>query len=257
MVVNGQSKELIRLLNRVVANTKAAADSRSTWDAIEIKALVEMMLPLWAIVGVQPGLLIGDETILEPLVGNRITIVLPRRQGFPEGPSCWLKLVDPDTRSLRYLLLNAGKKDSEDALAKDVSQLMHIADAWTQWIENHANDDNDDRGTADHDGDGADEPGKAFTWGGRRFDRLTGGMMRVLMLLHDERRKGHPNVPSSIIGHRANVSIDYGVKSQVFKLNRKGGPPVHPVSEIVIDNGDGTHRLIDPDKVPGKVPDGS
>lgn len=115
----------------------------------------------------------------------------------------------------------------------------------------------DNRSTDGKAEEGLDEDGKAFTWGGRRFDRLTPGMMRVLKLLYDERQKGFPNVTSSTIGRRAGVATDYGIKSQVFKVNRKGCPPIHPVSEIVIDNGDTTYRLIDPDKVPAKVPGGS
>jgi hypothetical protein len=240
MVVNGQSKELIRLLNRVVANTKAAADSRSTWDAIEIKALVEMMLPLWAIVGVQPGLLIGDETILEPLVGNRITIVLPRRQGFPEGPSCWLKLVDPDTRSLRYLLLNAGKKDSEDALAKDVSQLMHIADAWTQWIENHANENNDDRILP---GDGLQCGDTVFVWGGKPYTSITttiAPLLRVLEKAYQHRRDATLPEFEAALGVR--ILDGFG---RCFDVGKYPNKRKHEVWETIVGKR-GKYRLIDP-----------
>jgi hypothetical protein len=174
----------------------------------------------------------------------------------------WAARLWPGVFRKIHVGLYSSKKVAEAAKRNAIHQYRfdvlgyyaQACDLLADWIENHAID---EQSTDDHPADGLDKEGKAFTWGGVRFDRLTPAMMRVLGLLLDERKKGHPNVPALFIRSRAEVAIDSGMKSQVFKLNRKGWPPVHPVSEIVQDNGDATYRLIDPDKVPGKIPDRS
>ncbi len=94
--------------------------------------------------------------------------------------------------------------------------------------------------------DGIDWESKSCTWGGKLYEQLTPGMLRVVALLIEERRKGCCKLPAAIIGKRADVSVVGGFKQQVFKLNRKGGPKLHPVNAIIVCHGGGFFGLIDP-----------
>jgi hypothetical protein len=104
--------------------------------------------------------------------------------------------------------------------------------------------------------DGLYEDEKLFVWGGIRYETLAPRMIRVLRLLLDERRKGFPDVSLDRI-EKAQVCITGGMHNQVFKVNRKGWPigELHPVNKVVLHVGSGVYRLIDPKKVPDKVPD--
>jgi hypothetical protein len=105
--------------------------------------------------------------------------------------------------------------------------------------------------------DGLYEDEKLFVWGEIRYETLAPRMVRVLRLLLDERRKGFPDVSLDRIEKDAQVCITGGMHNQVFKVNRKGWPigELHPVHKVVLPIGSGVYRLIDPKKVPDKVPD--
>ena len=97
---------------------------------------------------------------------------------------------------------------------------------------------------------------KAFVWGGVRFERVPPLALRVLSYLCEERRKGAHNVSTHAIRKMAEASGSNGAKSQFFKIKRKdwerrknNSIPLHPVNYIVLDNGDGTSRLVDPQDV--------
>jgi hypothetical protein len=104
--------------------------------------------------------------------------------------------------------------------------------------------------------DGLYDAEKLFVWGGLRYETLTPRMIRVLRLLLDERKKGFPDVSLGKIEGVAKVCITGGMHNQVFKVKRKGWPSgmLHPVHVVVISVGSGVYRLIDPKKVPDKVP---
>jgi hypothetical protein len=98
--------------------------------------------------------------------------------------------------------------------------------------------------------DGLCEMSRTIVWGGRTFDGLTPKIVRVFKLLIDAREKGFPDVAKSQIEKFS--ATEGGTKGQVFKLNRKGWPPLHPAHVLMIDNGNGTYRIIEPSKVPAE-----
>jgi hypothetical protein len=98
--------------------------------------------------------------------------------------------------------------------------------------------------------DGLYEDSKLFVWGGRKFDSLTNGQVRVVKLLYERYKAGRPDVRISDICKNAKVQASGGFKQNVFKLRRSGWPNIHPVACIVVNSGQDTYRLIDPGKVP-------
>jgi hypothetical protein len=100
------------------------------------------------------------------------------------------------------------------------------------------------------DGDGVFKDSHLVIWGGRRFEFLTPGQLRVVELLLDRYKTGRADVRISEICRIAKVQARGGFKQNVFKLNRKDWPPIHPVECIVVQSSQDTYRLIDPEKVP-------
>ncbi|MFZ4082039.1 MAG: hypothetical protein ACOYKN_12480 [Pirellula sp.] len=98
--------------------------------------------------------------------------------------------------------------------------------------------------------DGVYRESKLVIWGGRRFECLTRGQIEVIDLLHDRYKKGLPDVNLKDIKRIAKVQTNNGFKQNVFKLNRKSGPRIHPVACIVFQSTYDSYRLIDPRKVP-------
>ncbi len=98
--------------------------------------------------------------------------------------------------------------------------------------------------------DGVFPEAKMVVWGGRTFELLTPGQLRVIRVLYDRFTQGRPDVLNSEICRLARVQDRGGFRQNVFKLNRKGGPKIHPVECIVVQSTSNAHRLIDPTKVP-------
>jgi hypothetical protein len=98
--------------------------------------------------------------------------------------------------------------------------------------------------------DGVYRESKLVIWGGRRFECLTRGQIEVIYLLHDRYKKGLPDVNLKDIKRIAKVQTNNGFKQNVFKLNRKSGPRIHPVECIVAQSTRDSYRLIDPRNVP-------
>ena len=100
------------------------------------------------------------------------------------------------------------------------------------------------------DGDGVFKDSRLVIWGGRKFEFLTGAQFRVVELLLDRYKAGRADVTTSDICRIAKIQACGGFKQNVFKLNRKDWPRVHPVECIVVQSSKDTYRLIDPKKVP-------
>ena len=98
--------------------------------------------------------------------------------------------------------------------------------------------------------DGVYKESKLVIWGGRRFECLTRGQLAVIDLLHERYKKGLPDVKLSEIKRIAEVQTSNGFKQNVFKLNRKSGPRIHPVECIVAQSTYDSYRLIEPRNVP-------
>lgn len=98
--------------------------------------------------------------------------------------------------------------------------------------------------------DGVFRDAKMVIWGGRTFELLTPGQLRVIEVLYDRFTQGRPDVLNSDICRLAKVQDRGGFRQNVFKLNRKSGPKMHPVECIVVQTTLNSHRLIDPTKVP-------
>lgn len=95
---------------------------------------------------------------------------------------------------------------------------------------------------------------KCLIWGGKRYDMLTPKMVAVLSYMVERYQNGFPNVSvasirQAIQDKAIENKIDGAFISQVFKLNRKGGPNIHPVASVIERIAAGEYRLIDPQKI--------
>jgi hypothetical protein len=98
-------------------------------------------------------------------------------------------------------------------------------------------------------GDGLFANERCFIWGGRRFDRLTPKMIKVLAVFDDQTRDGFPIVNLQTIELKTGIRFDGAFISQAFKQHRKGEPPIHPVANAIEYVGRGEYQLVKPQKL--------
>jgi hypothetical protein len=98
-------------------------------------------------------------------------------------------------------------------------------------------------------GDGLFANERCFIWGGRRFERLTEKMVKVLAVFDDQFRAGFPIVNLPTIESKTGIQFDGAFISQAFKQNRKGEPTIHPVADVIVNVGRGEYRLTEPQKL--------
>ncbi|TWT79126.1 hypothetical protein CA13_05240 [Planctomycetes bacterium CA13] len=84
-------------------------------------------------------------------------------------------------------------------------------------------------------------------WGGKRYERLTKSIVKVLRVFVDQYRAGFPIVTLKKLRDNE-IHFDGSFRQQAFKLNRKAGPKIHPVAELIesVADGGGSYRLKDP-----------
>jgi hypothetical protein len=82
--------------------------------------------------------------------------------------------------------------------------------------------------------DGVYRSGELLVWDGCRYEWLTDTMMDALELLVRASRQGRKVKSAEMEGRIGPISMD-GLKT-IFKIDRQGWPPKHPVHEIVMGN---------------------